>query len=62
VEVEGLEPGERQRVVRVVEKESELPATGPAMQAFLEFANDVGEVGDGPLALFQHVYPLDRIP
>jgi DNA invertase Pin-like site-specific DNA recombinase len=37
-----------------------VPATSPAMQAVFELANDVGEVGEGALALLQKVYALDR--
>ena len=62
MKVEGLEAAERERVFGVVEEESVLPAARPAMQAVLQLADDVGEVGDGSLLRLQHVYPLDRIP
>jgi len=45
-EVEGLEAAERKRVLSVVEKESVLAAARPAVQALLQLADDVGEVGE----------------
>src|ERR1039458_8219542 len=62
VEVEGLKARERQRVLGVVEEEAVLAAACPAMQAFLQFANDVRKVRDGALGRLQHVHALDGIP
>src|SRR5271157_723811 len=62
VEVEGLKVGERQSVFSVVEEEAVLTAACPAMQAFLQFANDVRKVRDGALGRLQHVHALDGIP
>src|SRR5208282_393561 len=62
VEVEGLKVGERQRVLGVVEEEAVLPAACPAVQAFLQLANDVRKVRDSALGRFQHVHALDGIP
>ena len=62
VEVEGLKAGERKRVLGVVKEESILSAASPAVQAFLQLADDVAEVRDGALVRLQHVHPLDRIP
>src|SRR3984885_1236982 len=62
VEVEGLKAGERKRVLSVVEEKAVLSAAGPAMQAFLQLANDVAKVRDGSLLRLQDVNPLDRIP
>src|SRR5208282_2856424 len=62
VEVEGLKAGKGKRVLGVVEKESVLPAACPAMQAFLQLADNVCEIRDRTLVCFQHVHTLDRIP
>src|SRR5208337_2586536 len=62
VDVEGLKAGERQSVFSVVEEEAVLTAACPALQAFLQFANDVRKVRDGALGRFQHVHALDGIP
>ena len=62
VEVEGLKAGERKRVFGVVEEEAVLAAACPAMQAFLQLANDVRKVRDGALGRLQHVHALDGIP
>ena len=62
VEVEGLKAGERKRVFGVVEKEAVLAAACPAMQTFLQLANDVRKVRDRALGRLQHVHALDGIP
>ena len=61
-EVEGLETAEGKRVLGVVEEKAVLPAARPAMQALFQFADDVGEVGDGALVRLQHIHALDAIP
>ena len=48
-EVEGLETSEAERVVYVVEEESVLAVVGPAVQPFLQLADDLGERGERPL-------------
>ena len=62
MEVEGLKAGERKRVLGVVEEESVLPTARPAVQAFLQLADDVGKVRDRALVRLQHVNALDRVP
>src|SRR6266849_5349375 len=62
VEVAGLKARERQRVLGVVEEEAVLATACPAMQAFLQFTNDVRKVRDGALGRLQHVHALDGIP
>ena len=32
------------------------------MQTVLQLADDVGEVGDGPLLRLQHIHALDSVP
>src|ERR1700677_2868224 len=44
VEIERLKAFERKRILGVVEEEAVLSTTGPAMQAFLQLANDVPKV------------------
>ena len=60
-EVEGLKPAERKCVFRVVEKNPYWPAC-PAIQPFLQLADDVCEVRERALLWFQHVDPLDPFP
>ena len=62
VEVERLKAGERKRVLGVVKEESVLSTAGPAVQAFLQLANDVAKVRDRALVRLQHVDALDRVP
>jgi hypothetical protein len=62
VEVERLKARERKRVLSVVKQEPVLPAAGPAVQAFLQLANDVAKVRDRALVRLQHVDALDRVP
>ncbi len=62
VEIEGLKAGERKRVLGVIEEESVLSAARPAVQAFLQLADDVGKVRERALTRLQHVNALDRIP
>src|SRR5208282_2611806 len=54
--------GERKRVLGIVEEESVLSAACPAMQTFLQLANDVRKVRDRALGRLQHVHALDGIP
>src|SRR5258708_5626492 len=44
VEIERLKAFERKRVLGVVEEEAVLPATGPAVEAFLQLADDVPKI------------------
>src|SRR5208337_1262711 len=62
VEVKRLKTGERKRVFSVVEEETVLSAAGPAMQAFLQLANDVAKVRDRALVRLQYVDALDCVP
>src|SRR5271169_5484651 len=62
VKVESLKAGERKRVLGVVKEKSVLPTARPTVQAFLQLADDVGEVRNRALVRFQHVDSLDFIP
>ena len=62
VEVEGLKARKRKRVLSVVEEEAVLSTLRPAMQPFLQLADDVGEVRDCALLRLQHVDALDGVP
>src|ERR1700722_12055309 len=62
VKVESLKAGERKRGLGVVKEKSVLPTAHPTVQAFLQLANDVGEVRNRALVRFQHVDSLDRLP
>src|SRR5580700_9361021 len=62
VKVESLKAGERKRVLGVVKEKSVLPTARPTVQAFLQLADDVGEVRNRALARLQHVDTLDRVP
>src|ERR1700683_5642137 len=62
VEVKGLKAFERKCVLGVVEEEAVLSTTGPAVQPFLQFADDVSKVRDCALVRLQYVDSLDRVP
>src|SRR6202163_2833226 len=62
VKVESLKAGERKRVLGVVKEKSVLPTARPTVQAFLQLADDVGEVRNRALVRFQHVNSLDCLP
>src|SRR5713226_3445057 len=62
VKVESLKGGERKRVLGVVKEKSVLPTARPTVQAFLQLADDVGEVRNRALVRFQHVNSLDCLP
>jgi hypothetical protein len=61
-EVEGLEAGERQRVFAVIEEKAVLPIGCPAMQPFLQLADDLGESRERPLRGLDDVHILDGCP
>ena len=60
IEVEGLEAGEGERVLGVVEEVAELSGLRPAMQALSQRAEDGREVGERPYLGGQLVGALDR--
>src|SRR5207245_780991 len=62
VEVKGLKAGKGKSVVGVVEEKTVLSATGPAVKALFQLANDVPKVRDCALVWFQHVDALDCLP
>src|SRR6202166_3037559 len=62
VEIERLKAFERKRVLSVVKQKSVLSTAGPAVQPFLQLADDVPKVRDRALVRLQHVDALDRIP
>src|ERR1700674_4945305 len=62
VKVESLKAGERKRVLGVVKEKSVLPTAHPTVQAFLQLADDVGEVRNRALVRFQHIDSLDCLP
>src|SRR5580700_5924842 len=62
VKIESLKAGERKRVFSVVKQKSVLPTARPTVQAFLQLADDVGEVRNRALVRFQHVNSLDCLP
>src|ERR1700730_6929073 len=62
VKVESLKARERKRVLGVVKEKSVLPTARPTVQAFLQLADDVGEVRNRALVRFQHVDALDCLP
>src|SRR5208282_2722001 len=62
VEIERLKAFERKRVLGVVKEESVLSATSPAVEAFLQLANDVPKIRNCALVRLQYVDALDRIP
>src|SRR5580698_1573702 len=62
VEIERLKAFERKRVLGVVKEEAVLSTAGPAVEAFLQLANDVSKVRDGALVRLQYVNPFNRIP
>ena len=61
-EVECLEAGEGERVFLVVEDKTVLACLRPAVEAFFEFANDLGEGGNGSLLCGHGIHALDGIP
>src|SRR5208337_216902 len=62
VEIERLKAFERKRVLGVVEEESVLSTAGPAVQPFLQLADDVPKIRDRALVRLQYVDALDRVP
>src|SRR5271166_4819959 len=62
VEIERLKAFERKRVLGVVKEESVLAAASPAVQPFLQLADDVPKIRNRALVRLQYVDALDRVP
>src|SRR5208283_1981010 len=61
-EIERLKAFERERVLSVVKQKSVLSTAGPAVEAFLQLANDVPKIRNRALVRLQYVDALDRVP
>jgi hypothetical protein len=62
VEIERLKAFEPERVLGVVKEESVLSAMSPAVQPFLQLADDVPKIRNRALVRLQYVDALDRVP